>query len=241
MKLLLNIAIVFLTIVGNVSATEDLTTYTYYVEQSGVTTTNADETQVINLRRYAGNSMYFDFTADAIGNFDIDYDTDFFDVSRYGFAYSFHVSNTAAANWNTLDTTAEGLTIADYEGNTSTDDYLLLEQHEDSDSDAFDAEESTVYYLSVIRTDSTIQALIYSDSGRTSLSDTLSVTHTATKWRYYGPLCGRDTSGNEALEMRSGNVTINQLDDAGGCPPTCTGTGISIYGNNSIYGNITIY
>ena len=25
------------------------------------------------------------------------------------------------------------------------------------------------------------------------------------------------------------------------CPPTCTGTGISIYGNNSIYGNITIY
>lgn len=234
----INLIFFFLLLCSSVAfATEDLTTYSSSEECTGRTTITSAYVQYTNMRRYCGNSTYYDFGADYFGQFDIDYDSDRAGSARYSYAHSFHLSDTAAANWNTLNVGTEGLTVNNFEGNTEGEDYIQLEQHEDSNTDAYDGAESTVYYMSVIRTDSTIQAFIYSDSGRATLLDTLSVTYTATKWRYYGVICGHDTSGNEEIDLRSGNVTINQADAA----PPVADTGTVIHGNTTIYGDVEIY
>ena len=194
------------------SATEDLTTYTYDTPSgycAGKESVTADNSDVNSINRSCNNVRYYDFGSGYFGNFDIDQTiTIGSGLSRFSFAYGVGVSNISHATYNEMATGTNGIQVQCHEGNAESDDFITLLQHHDSDSDAYGISESTTYYISLIRTASTVNLYIYSDSGRTTLLDTLSVTHNGTTYQYLNNWSSRETSGSEAYTFDVGYLEI---------------------------------
>lgn len=93
-------------------------------------------------------------------------------------------------------------------------DYLIyVTDWSDDSEDFYDATNATSYYCTFSRSSTTLQALIYSDSGRTSLLDTISTTCETTTYQYLTVAASQNTAGTASV---TSVVSDLDLQEAGG-------------------------
>lgn len=178
-------------------ALEDLTTY-IEVDSAGDLIITSPKVAFDTIRRDANSAVYKDFGASFFGDFRHDLE---FEITAET------STNASCAIWGLNDTIA-GATIGDFVAanvgmtmsvNGSTQVLTLIEYLTDT-SDEFNFSLNTVYYLSVIRDATTMKCFVYSDSDRTILLDTLTIT-LRTHSRYLNAFCSRDSGSNPAANM----------------------------------------
>jgi len=92
------------------------------------------------------------------------------------------VSNTTVGTHNSFDTANDGIGI--YFKLTGADYDMFLRDYVTDNEDTVTLAQNTNYWLTVTRNGTSVSCEIYSDSGRTSLVDTLNVTSAATEYTW---------------------------------------------------------
>ena len=201
-------------------AVENFTTYTE-VDSAGDITITSTKVDISTMRRDADSSVYKDFSANHFGNFSHDLEIYWSAYSgQYPILLNWHVSDITAATLQGI-TDSGGFGVGFYHDTSNM--LVTLENRSDSDSDSWNGPTvDTLYYITIERSTGpdALECLIYSDSGRTTLIDTLTVTYNSTTWRYLGA-CGSADSGaipDSTLSCYCQNLDINEA--AGGNAPT---------------------
>ncbi len=179
-------------------AIEDLTTYTE-VDSDGDITVTSSKCDVSSLKRIADSSVYKDFGADNFGALTHDFEVLWSArLEPFPIGMVWHVSDTAASTLQTLLDNTDGFGVFLNSGAAETDVFLTLQNFIDTDGDDFDGPTvDTLYYVTIERVPSTLTCKIYSDSGRTTLVDTLTVTYNVTTLRYLGVCASRESAAFE--------------------------------------------
>jgi hypothetical protein len=183
------------------SATEDFTTYTFDDEPSVATfSTTSGTVTANNVRRQYWHHWYRDDGAGYWDEFSIDYDG-LVDFSN-NWSQSMHIAvgDDLNLNFNDLNTASDGVGVRyRLNGSTGNRDFILQNFNNSSTDVWSGASDNTTYYYTFAKDGSSISLEIYSDSGRTTLLDTLTVTHSSDTYRYLCVNCGFDTTNNETI------------------------------------------
>jgi len=191
--------------------TQDFTDFTEYdpndkrtVTSSKVTLTNitrGDDGYLVN----DYGSAYF--TGDFEHNFDVYVGSDF---DLYATICPWALTNGAHTIQEMIDD-SDGLTVYFYR-NSSTVFTIYLQDFNGSSDTYTNFSTDTTYYLTVIRSSSTVSCYIYSDSTRETLVDTLSIS-CSTDYQYLVVSAGREGSTYQSNKC---DGYIEDLDFAGG-------------------------
>ena len=187
-------------------AIENLTTYTA-VGSAGVFTLDTSAATFTAMRRDAVSYAYYDFGAGYFGNFDIDFEFEITAGTTIGLAVLCAVSNTLGTFEDQI-VANDGIIANAYQNNGD-----LQIQMQDRSTGIFDAyadggTTSNLLYCTFIRNGTALTLDIYSNSGRTSLVDTLSITcETGTK-RYFYVLASRDQGTDPLISGYTQNFEI---------------------------------
>lgn len=173
---------------------EDFTTYTEHDPGNHITLTAHSITHA----HYRNRTEYVvkDFGAGHFGDFEHLITVNFASGENWAYSYVWVLANSdndvyplellgekflcVLGNW--YGGTLQYLRIRYFDGSVWADDY-------------FDAAPNTTYYLTLTRAGTTLTCKVYSDSGRTNLVDTLTLTVTSDAFRYMIP-CSTYNSGN---------------------------------------------
>lgn len=122
-----------------------------------------------------------------------DYGADYFDILEHDFdikctanddqadIVNYALQSSAANGYKNTASTDVLVGMSDW----GTNEAIVLERRTViADESVLDWTQNTTYYCTLRRDASVLELDIYSDSGRTSLTETLSITFTNTKWRY---------------------------------------------------------
>lgn len=165
----------------NLVTFEDLTTFTE-VDSDGDITITADSCAYDTMRRDAVSYVYKDYGAGYFGDFSIDFE---FAISAQSLANNmiFGLSNTIGTLTD-HDTANDGLTILGYHSGSSIGVYLV--DYPTANNDSYTTAGSAIgpIYATFVRSGTTATFYIYSDSNRSVLVDTLTVTCSNTTYRY---------------------------------------------------------
>lgn len=191
-------------------ALEDFTTYTK-IDPGGKLTVATNKITAVNADMDEANYVYKDFTADHFDALNVD----------------FEILIDSAARGNCWGGIAFANMIGGLDGAAATDIFVAGFQSSGgafsiylgrgwiTASDSYAASADTVYYCTLARAASSdsVELTIYSDSGRTDLLDTLTVSGLGTeRWQYCYGVCtksggisGRDFDGHvENLALQEG-------------------------------------
>lgn len=208
------LTILFITSIAY-GAVENFSTYTE-VDSAGDITVTSSKCDVSSMRRDANSSVYKDFSAGYFGQF-THYVTSYLNEivspinQNTGVVGFYHISNTSAATYQDIDDANVGL-IGYWRYVDVPETFIIaFRQSSDSSLDEYNAAEATVYYLTIQRTADANTLKIYSDSGRTNLLDTLTVSYSSTTYRYIGPIASRDATPTATpyLSFYSENLDLN--------------------------------
>lgn len=178
---------------SSVPSDEDLTTYTEVDSGSEITVTTS-KAQAIGLRRDSVSHVSYDFGASYFGNYDIDFEVKIDSGLGQGTCVLFAVSNTDGTHQDNI-TANDGILFFAYINNNNLN-FTLKDYNTDlSDVYTDGGASSDILYCTAERLATTSTVKIYSDSGRTSLVDTLTISSVSTAFRYLTALASRDDPG----------------------------------------------
>lgn len=215
-KLFLLISILLYTSIGY-CALEDFTTYTE-VDEDGDLTVTSTKVDVSSMAQTPVSYVTKDFDAGHFGDFE-----HFIDIRATAFSADFgacafhHISNTVAATRTALGTANIGYWawIQRMSGNNPG---TLFENFDGDDLDFATISLDTTYYCTIQRTSTALELRLYSDSDRTTLLDTVSITRTATTFRYAGPMASLEGGGGQSITCFTENLDLNEAAPAAGAP-----------------------
>ena len=192
-------------------ATENLTTYTE-VDSGADITVSASAAQFDTMRRDAVSYVYKDFGAGYFSNFDIDFEFEITSVSgNSGVTVLCAVSNTIGTLQDFIDNT-DGIDALAF-SNTGNLEILLTDRSNSNEDSYIDGgTSSNLLYCTMQRIGTTTTLRIYSDSGRTTLVDTLSITCETETKRYFYALISRD-SASAATDTQTGYTQNFEISD----------------------------
>ena len=199
------------------AAVEDFSTWEITADEDSDMTITATKIETATRRNDANTYTGTDKGAGHFGNFS--HTIDHFQTGSQ--ANSRHivwaVTNTATGTEKDLVDGDDGIWVKwEYYTPASPDELrLFLEVHTagTDDSDFNEGDVNGQVYLTVIRTGATITCEIYSDSGRETLVDTLSVTHDAGTFRYLFAGSGAEDTVTTSQTF-TGNVENLDLNEA---------------------------
>ena len=189
-------------------ANEDFTTFTETDPDSKLTVTSSRVTSTLANSRTETYSVYKDYGAGHFGNFS-HLLTVF--ASAMNNAGSSPVLGYALISNQTGDiagaeANGDGLSVHMFTGNYN----LTMEEQDAFNSDFYDADTLIVYYLTIGRASTTATVLIYSDSGRTTLLDTLSIAMSSTTFRYISTAAGYDSGGAATVSGYAEDLNLQE-------------------------------
>ena len=200
------------------AAVEDFTTYTEVDSDAKVTVTSSRVTWASANSRNVAYSVYSDKGSGHFGDF-----------THLITGFSSAMNNTGAQplfGWELISNSTGDQRAVDLAGSglelyLYTTSYHIYIEDAGGTNDFYDGAASTVYYCTFSRSGTTLQCLIYSDSGRTTLLDTLSTTCTATTFQYVNVGASYDT--NESANS-SGYIENLDLQEAAADPSIMQGS-----------------
>jgi len=155
-------------------AIENLTTYIEVDSGSDITVT-APSASFVAMPREVVSYVYKDFGAGYFTDFDIDFEFQITAMSTTGVASIFSVSNTIGTFQDQI-TAGDGLRVVAY-GNTNNFQIQIRDENiVAGDVYTYGGTSTPLLYCTVKRNGTTFTLDVYSDSGRTSLLDTLTIT-----------------------------------------------------------------
>lgn len=188
-------------------AVEDFTTYTETDPEGKVTVTSTKISFANPETRFNTYNVYADKTAGHFGNFD----------HLITVFVSSHTTNAYNGFWAVGNNVGDAKTLQDNTSGAAFYDYapdVTLYVEDFSNAAYFDGYAftlSTVYYCRIERVSTTLTVKIYSDSGRTTLLDTLTTTCASTTYRYvYGFLGYNSGSGGGFATGYSENLDLQE-------------------------------
>jgi len=198
--------------------TEDFTEFTE-VDSDGDITITASKMDVDTMSKGADSYTYKSHGASHFGDFDhlLDVYTGNEGTEGYG---------NRAGCWAVVDnpgnysdakyTHHEGIYVWVVHPDASR--IFTLIDYSNNEDDSGGISVNTKYYLTISRSNTTATCLIYTDSGRTNLHDTLSITCGTTAYEYVQGVCSQDQgSANEAsyyienLDLQEGGPTTYEI------------------------------
>lgn len=192
-------------------ATEDLTTYTE-TDSGGDITVTSTKADVSTMEDDAVSYVRKSFGANYFTTFEIDFEgyLDLTSESGYPFGGVCALSANDAKTLEALLADNEGVSCYFQWLDYNSTKILRLRQYWDDNGDNYTCAYDTLYYCTFKRTGSALQLLIYSDSGRTSLLDTLSVTFNSTGCEYLYAIssAGRTSPDNDTSTYYGQNYEI---------------------------------
>jgi len=192
-------------------ALENLTTYTEG-DPNAVITVTSTKVNVVSIDGFdTGEYVYKDFGASFFDSINATYEIlNSSDGTNYPTDGGLAFSSTANAYRGTLATTDPWNNFLGFSGTLR----IYLARGSYIASDFFNATNSTIYYIWMERSagSDTVTVKIYSNSSRTTLLDTLTVSGfgTSTKWRYCYPFVHHESAeGNCVMSQYIENVDLN--------------------------------
>ncbi len=203
--------------------TEDFTEFTE-VDSGGDITITASKMDVDTMPKGANSYTYKSYGAGHFGDFDhlLDVYTGNEDTGAWGnYAGCWAVVDTPGTKADAEYTHNEGIYLFVLRPDASRKFTLVDYSNDEDDSGGISV--NTKYYLTISRSSTTATCLIYTDSGRTNLHDTLSITCGITAYEYAQGVCSQEQSGNneasyyiENLDLQEGGgVTEKESADSG--------------------------
>lgn len=188
----------------------DFTTWTE-TDDSGDLTVASSLITISTMRRDAVSRVHRDFGADYFANFEIQIETQVTAEEITGACGVFAISS-AVGSLNDLIVSNSGVVIQWYYNSLFDWRLYLTDYIVGGDPYAYKSWLTTrpgKKYLTLIRSGTSWSLKIYSDSGRTTLEDTLSITGTALSLRYLECAIGRGATGESAtISATVGNLGI---------------------------------
>lgn len=180
------------------SSSQDLTTYTE-VDSAGDLTVTSTKVDFDTMQVVADAYLYKDFGAGYFGDFDIDFEAEITASATGSIAVLIGIGNTAGsrADWESAN---DGMFL--YALNNAGNIELWLKCSNTDNLDSYTpAAGSTMAlrYFSFKRSGTTLTLEIYSDSSRTVLVDTLTVTSESGTKRYLHAVASRDSVGTATI------------------------------------------
>jgi hypothetical protein len=191
-------------------AADDLTGYTEVDSGSDISLTSTTAT-VSTMERVADSSVTKSYGASNFGNFVHRCEVTQNTVDDAGFAAVWLVSNTYFT-WQDMIDNTEGIAV--YLHRTGSAYRIGVSDHEVTTNDFFNVGSAQTRYLEMERKGSTFTVKIYTDSGFTTLEDTLSITCGTTAYEYHGVVASRDAAGVQENSYTSGNHKFNSTLDS---------------------------
>jgi len=158
-------------------ALEDFTTYDE-VDSDGDLTVAENTITIVTMRQDAVSWVSEDKGANHFGDFEHLIDTKITGITN-GFTIYWGISD-GAATYGDMDTANEGM--AAYINVYATDIKIRIADFTNSNNDFYTGAKDTAYYYKIERNGTTLTNKIYSDSARTVLVDTLTITCTNTTY-----------------------------------------------------------
>ena len=191
-------------------ATQNLTTYTE-VDPNNHLSETATRVTASTLNRDETAYLYKDFGVDYFNALDIDFEI------IVGAASSTAGGFGGLCVSNTLDSidgfSAYDISALAHESASAPNHRIYLYRGAVAAGEAYGINPDTLYYLTLERVSgsSSVQLRIYSDSGRTTLLNTLNIAgfDTATKYRYLMPMNGYNDGGGGSFDGYVQNVDTN--------------------------------
>jgi hypothetical protein len=171
-------------------AIENLTTYTE-VSGAGAITVSTSAATFNTMRRDDVAYVYKDFGLNYFADFNIDFEAKIDATDTQGNTAICAVSNTIGT-FGDMQTANDGIVVWAYSSASDLRFYVSDYNLDNSDFYTDGGTSSNLLYMTFIRNGSTSTLDIYSDSGRTSLIDSLSITSETGDKRYFYALASRD-------------------------------------------------
>jgi len=203
MNIFFVLLLLFAAAIGN--GAENFTSFT---EKDGggditVTSTKSDVTTMI---RNTDSCVSEDYGAGNFTTFVHDIEAYYSFQDTYGLGGIYYVGDTDGCTVAVFNTIDHGFGSWFYNGR------LYIRNAANGNEDYGAVSISTLYYLTYERTGSTQKCYIYSDSGRTSLVDTLEVTYDGAAYQYLGVTFSRESSAvpSDAISFYVQNLDLNE-------------------------------
>lgn len=187
-------------------APEDLTTFTE-TDPSGWVTVTSNQVSFAGMQRTPVTTVYKDYTASYFGNFVVNFETEITASATDALAIVCAISNINNAGYGGLiGQDACACWFDNSGGNLSA----IIQQYNPNSTDSFSigAAIHGHRYNTFMRSGTTLTWNIYTDPGRTTLEDSLTVTGTTTRYRYMNALGNRGAAGTAAITGYTKNFVI---------------------------------
>jgi len=200
-------------------AFEDFTIFTE-VDEDGDITVSQNLIQVDTMRRDVRSYVYKDYGPDYFGDFTHDIDIDWTAVSATAATAVVWALTNNSYTITEMDSNSDGIRVfVHFDG---TDYVIWLSDRVDGvyDSYTFGSSLPGKRYLTIERSGTSITCKIYTDSARTNLEATLSITGTSNAFRN---LFGLMSAESESTPASTITIDVSNLElDAGGTTTTTT-------------------
>ncbi len=162
------------------------------------------------MKRSANSSVYDDKGSGHFGTYDILVEGQFDAESGADFKRGgiISLSNTSAATYNDLNTGSVG--VGTYFRDASGSYQIRMHQFSDDNVDSYTISLSTLYYMTFIRGASTNTTEIYSNSDRSTLLDTLTVTYQSTTYKYIATCYSEDVTRTNSISFYTENIDLQE-------------------------------
>lgn len=191
-----------------VSPYEDLTTFTEVDEDSDITITS-EKCTVDTMRRDAVSYVYKDYGVTYFDDFDVDFEVEVTAGDNEGNAIVFAFSNTIGTLQD-MNVANDCLECSIYNNNGNLRFALICRNTDNSDTYFNGGDTSILLYTTLTRSGTTLTWTLYSDSDRTVVVDTLSITSETGAKRYLYVAASRDigTVPADTISFYTQNVEI---------------------------------
>jgi hypothetical protein len=199
------LTLIFITIFVN-AGYEDLTTYTEVDPNNRWSLTGTTKNSGVEVPNNEDSYLYKDFTA---GHFtDFEFDAQIL-VSAYSTSGAAFLGLSIAANLDDGHNNDGIQLLRIYYGGGQY--RILLRDQNTANEDYYVSVLNTLYYCTVKREGTTCTNKIYSDSGRTNLLDTLTITSQATAFRYVYAGCSLNYAGTTHATGYIKNLDLKEV------------------------------
>jgi hypothetical protein len=166
-----------------------------------------------------------DYGASHFGNFEHLFEVNISASDNDGFAVLWSIANQANQTYQDLFDAADGFGLFHYDWSNA----LYLYNFDVSDWDVMSISVPYTYYLKAIRSGNSLSVLIYSDSNRTTLIDTITITVSSTSYRYLSVCGSRDGTG---VDTCSGYIQNLDLQEVSEIEKTASDSGSGVESSN---------
>lgn len=192
------------------AATEDLTTYDETDSASDITVT-ATKADVSTMARTAVSCVDYDFGSSYFGDFDIDFEF-YIDAAVHSTNASWGGLIAVGNTDNITDSTADPSDLYVAAVSTATDTFRVALVQNGTLDDTSLCVVDTLYYCTLARSGTVDTLTIYSDAGRTTVVDTLTLDESIDLlMQYLSVSFSRNGTGTEAITYYVQNLEINSV------------------------------